>query len=108
MIVSRDERGFLHPFPRVMQLALRLPFLNAVEQIDNFLRCLLDESDQVGLLESAIHDDSGYFRAEFFVLFTGLGKVSDAAPKFSSVLEVDEELGDVRVRAFESIAKDFS
>jgi hypothetical protein len=42
MIVRRDERGFFNCFLRVMQLALRLPFLNAIEQIYDFLWCLLD------------------------------------------------------------------
>ena len=88
----------------VLELALGLALFCAIEQIDDFLWSLLDQTDQVCLPESAIDDNFWDFRAEFFVFLAGLWEICDVAPKFSAVLEVDEEFSDIGMRAFEGIA----
>lgn len=52
VVVSSDEWGFLLD---ILELAFRLAFLYAVEQIHYLFGSLLDQTDQIGLFEPAIH-----------------------------------------------------
>ena len=53
---------------------------HVVEEINNFFGGILDDVDQIGFLESAINDNFGYFRPEFFIFLACLGKISDIIP----------------------------
>jgi len=65
---------------------------------------LLDDANQVGLLVFAVYYNLGDFRSELFIFLARLGEIGDVVPEFAAVLEVDQKLCDVGMRAFQGVA----
>ena len=72
-----------------------------VEEVYDLFRCLLDDANQICFLVFAVYYYFGDLGSELFVFLACLRKIGYVVPEFAAVLEVDEELRDVGVRALE-------
>lgn len=69
---------------------------------------MLDDAHEIGFLVFSVYYHLGYLRSELFVLLTRLREIGDVIPQFAAVLEVDQELSNIRVWAFQGVAEDLT
>ncbi len=79
-----------------------------IEQINYLLGCFLHNTNQIGLLEPSIANNFADAMSQSLIFLTRLSKISDICPQLPSILEIDQKLGDVGMRALQRITQYFS
>ena len=63
--------------------------LHIIKQVNNFLRSILNNIDQISLLKPSINNNLRYFRPKFFIFLTSFSKICNITPQLPPILKIN-------------------